>query len=432
MVFAMLPGLEASAKAAPVITASQADTLARRQVLFRGEVVTFARVAHDFTLKLTGKDHVSDASAERFLASLILYPTEWSRVQFVQIKDREVRRQMGISGKYIAPLALYNQNGEYLPEKYFRDDGSRLDREWLKVDEKGVILAEAWSGTLLTPLAEDDPRLRSEVSIDIELAYLHTDPYKWLFMAIFTVAALSMGFGRRVWLLPAVIVMSLWGILSFVAHWVMLGRVPLDGSGNTMLLMGTLLLLICLLPAGIKDKIGGVKSSLVTAIGLVMSGAFTLSGWISLRDPSMTGLMPALASKWLPIHVSLVMAGYALLAFTAVAAVIALIKPSRSEGMEDFSRRLLPAGCVLLLAGIIIGSIWAKEAWGSYWQWDPKENWAAITLILYAVPIIAGRRIEVRLRNGAMIFHIWMLVCLLSMAMTYFGVNFLNSVHAYA
>ena len=76
--------------------------------------------------------------------------------------------------------------------------------------------------------------------------------------------------------------------------------------------------------------------------------------------------------------------------------------------------------------GIIIGAIWANISWGNYWSWDPKEVWALITLIIYAIPLHRG----VLQRPRA--FHLYCLLAFLSVVVTYFGVNFiLGGLHAY-
>ena len=97
-----------------------------------------------------------------------------------------------------------------------------------------------------------------------------------------------------------------------------------------------------------------------------------------------------------------------------------------SEAYRRLNLLLLYPAVTLLAIGIIIGAIWANISWGNYWSWDPKEVWALITLIIYAIPLHRG----VLQRPRA--FHLYCLLAFLSVVVTYFGVNFiLGGLHAY-
>ena len=113
-------------------------------------------------------------------------------------------------------------------------------------------------------------------------------------------------------------------------------------------------------------------------------------------------LMPALRSAWLQVHVSAYFFGYAALAVSFAAAVIDLVQvaihrrrfsnashaPSGATEQRrvDYTRvthRAVALGFPFLTLGLVTGSIWAKQAWGDYWQWDPKETWSLITWLVY-------------------------------------------------
>ena len=83
---------------------------------------------------------------------------------------------------------------------------------------------------------------------------------------------------------------------------------------------------------------------------------------------------------------------------------------------------------MLLGAGIFTGAVWANTAWGRYWDWDPKETWALISMIVYAVPLHHSLMPLTRPRR----LHIYLLCAIASILMTYFGVNYLPSLHAYS
>ncbi len=87
-------------------------------------------------------------------------------------------------------------------------------------------------------------------------------------------------------------------------------------------------------------------------------------------------------------------------------------------------------GLFLLTIGTSLGAIWANESWGSYWSWDPKETWALISIMVYV--FILHMRLIPSLR-GKYIFNVFSFLSILSILITYFGVNYyLSGLHSYA
>ena len=147
-------------------------------------------------------------------------------------------------------------------------------------------------------------------------------------------------------------------------------------------------------------------------------------------------LMPVLRSPLFSIHISTIVTAYALLVGIAVVGIIAVImriaKPNDQtvlERLKDVSMAMLYPAVALLMAGIFIGAIWANISWGNYWSWDPKEVWALITLLIYAAPLHGKIW---KSFNKPMFFHIYGILAILSVVITYFGVNLiLGGIHAY-
>ena len=161
-------------------------------------------------------------------------------------------------------------------------------------------------------------------------------------------------------------------------------------------------------------------------------------------DDRINPLIPALQSNWLIAHVVTCFIGYAAFAVAGGLGLMYLIKrravqrqaPADSIGgslpelrvIDDLTHRTIVFGFLWLSAGIITGAVWANEAWGTYWSWDPKETWSIITWFLYASTLHArftrgwsGRRIA------------WLAIAgFFAVFFTYFGVNFLLSgLHSY-
>ena len=107
--------------------------------------------------------------------------------------------------------------------------------------------------------------------------------------------------------------------------------------------------------------------------------------------------------------------------------------PDTADGPDQLtvlSRLMLYPAVFLLAAGIFLGAVWANVSWGRYWSWDPKETWALITLMVYAVPMHTASLPALRRPRA---FHLYLICAFLTVLMTYFGVNyFLGGMHAYA
>ena len=143
-------------------------------------------------------------------------------------------------------------------------------------------------------------------------------------------------------------------------------------------------------------------------------------------------LMPVLRSPFFSLHISTIVTAYALLLGIAVVGIIALVRPKnqpRLEQLKSLSTAMLYPAVALLAAGIFIGAIWANVSWGNYWSWDPKEVWALITLFIYAAPL--HEKIWKTFQKP-LFFHIYGILAILSVVITYFGVNLLlGGVHSY-
>ncbi len=146
-------------------------------------------------------------------------------------------------------------------------------------------------------------------------------------------------------------------------------------------------------------------------------------------------LSEALNSGWLLVHVPVVIAAYGLFAISAMASaaiIYFLLKGKRDAPafarLDRIASISVYTGLTLLIAGTLMGAIWANAAWGSYWSWDPKETWALITIVIYA--LYTGLRL--RGMKGEDAAYISMLG-FLSVIFTYVGVSYLiPGLHSYA
>jgi len=155
-------------------------------------------------------------------------------------------------------------------------------------------------------------------------------------------------------------------------------------------------------------------------------------------------LPPALQSWWLPVHASIAVIANGFLALAFCGGIMYLIQeheikkkkfglfyhrlPSL-EALDNLNRHCLAVGFPLMTLGIITGSVWAKQAWGTYWQWDPKETWSLITWFIYAAILHQRFTAGWRRRRAAIMAIIGFAAALF----TLWGVNYiLGGVHSYA
>lgn len=225
-------------------------------------------------------------------------------------------------------------------------------------------------------------------------------------------------------------------LLSFCAltyceylRWTISGTLPMTNGYETMLFVAWLVQLLAL--------VCGVRLRLLVALGFLMSGFFLLVSHIGQMDPQIKYTMPVLNSPLLSVHVSIIMMGFAMLSFTFISGLTAILlrlvsrtaQPKMVQ-LQQLSLVFLYPALAALGIGIFIGAIWANVSWGEYWGWDPKEVWALITFMIYAIPLHARSVAQLRCPTA---FHLFMTLAFLTLVMTYFGVNyFLGGMHSYA
>ena len=145
-------------------------------------------------------------------------------------------------------------------------------------------------------------------------------------------------------------------------------------------------------------------------------------------------LMPALQSYWFVPHVIVYMISYALLGVSMLMSAWELLEIYRGRQSESILSRIdnvVYIGFAFLTFGLLFGALWAKEAWGHYWTWDPKETWAFITWMLYLLYI----HFRIHNRNSSK-KALWILsLAFVVLIICWFGINYLpsaqNSVHVY-
>ncbi len=231
-------------------------------------------------------------------------------------------------------------------------------------------------------------------------------------------------------------------ILFFIlaSRWLTSGYFPLSNLYESLLFLSWCLLFVLKI---IESK---TKSKLIGAVVLPIILLIILFATLILPKPMQysSPLVPSLQSNWLMMHVSMMMFSYSILILGSLLSILMLVliktKNTTSSlnsfatnknlitNLDNWSYRTIGLGFPLLTIGIISGAVWAYEAWGSYWSWDPKETWALITWLIFAAYIHArlskgweGEKAAILGSCG--FFVVW--VC-------YLGTNFLGQgLHSY-
>ena len=205
-------------------------------------------------------------------------------------------------------------------------------------------------------------------------------------------------------------------------RWIISGNIPMSNGYESMLTVAWFVMLISILMQ--------LRIRIVMVFGFLISGFFLLVSHINQMDPAIGQMMPVLNSPLLSIHVSIIMMSYALLSLTFICGIMGIFLRSHGKELQALSRLFLYPALTTMGFGIFIGAIWANVSWGNYWSWDSKETWALITFMIYAV-VVHTQSLPVF--RKPLVYHIYITLAFLSIAMTYFGVNyFLTGMHSYA
>jgi len=206
-----------------------------------------------------------------------------------------------------------------------------------------------------------------------------------------------------------------------------LERPPLRTKGETRLLYATLVPLIALI---IHLRL---KTYWFAIYGQLMASVFLITNLIHPDYFDMT-LMPALQSYWFVPHVIIYMIAYALLASTLMYAVRGFYLHKKGEDLRFLLIRadvLVYLGFSLATFGITFGALWAKEAWGSYWAWDPKETWALVSWLCYLTYI----HFRYRFPNKQYSALWFLIICFILLLIGWLGVDYMpsarQSMHSY-
>jgi cytochrome c-type biogenesis protein CcsB len=230
-------------------------------------------------------------------------------------------------------------------------------------------------------------------------------------------------------------------IITFVYHgvglglrWAISGHAPWSNGYEAIVFIGWVTMI-----AGFAFA---KKNQVVLAGAAVLAALMLWVTEMNLMDPEITPLVPVLKSYWLMIHVAIITGSYGFLGLACILGLInlklyllqsdksaALVKLNIQE-ITYIAEMTMTVGLYMLTIGTFLGGVWANESWGRYWGWDPKETWALVSVLVYAV-ILHFRMIPGL--QGRFLFNALAFWGYSAILFTFFGVNFmLVGLHSYA
>ncbi|CVK16854.1 cytochrome c-type biogenesis protein CcsB [Apibacter mensalis] len=381
--------------------------------------------------------------------------------EIIELNDKLQVMQGLISGQYLKLIPIPNDNNHTwtswvspdlktdstalkLIGGYFRAVViSEKDRNWNKADVALKKISDyqvKWGKNIIPPQAKIDWEIRYNhwnifFKIMIGYALLGLLLLVLAFTKLFTDKYKLYSWSECI-LLGFVILIALLHGVGLAVRWYISGHEPWSNGYEAVLFISWISVLAGFL---LYRNRNGFIPAAGCWVAVILMG-FAHGG--DQMNPQITPLVPVLKSYWLMIHVAVITSSYGFFGLSALIGVVVLFlfiinHKNIFHKVENSIKELtivneisLTIGIFLLTVGTFLGGIWANESWGRYWSWDPKETWAFISVIVYA--IVLHLRLVPSWR-GKYLFNFLSLIAFSTIVMTYFGVNYyLSGLHSYA
>ena len=422
-------------------------------VLYNNRICPLNTVATDFTMKMTGSDSWHGYSADEVFFSWMIYYGPWEKCLtpdpsptgegsgYSKDQKRAAEKraivEMFYSGQFtkIFPYCIdgavswYSPGGQVLPkaipvkEQFFIKQSMDFLTEAIVTGQHDRAV-EIIAKIKLFQRDMIGDILPSNAQTKAEIFYNTLRAQKWpvfLSLTLSLLLCVAMLFWRKPMIRSSLFTFTFllfaYITLQLALRWWLSGHIPVSNGPETMLFMAWAVLLLTIAGGEVILGFGPLIASFCLLVAMLGGSS------------EITPLMPVLQSPLLSIHVMTVMCAYALFALLMLIGIYAFWAPDM-ERITALSQLLLYPAVFLLTVGIFLGAVWANVSWGCYWSWDPKESWALIMLMVYAVPLHAASIPRFRRPR---FYHLYMVVAFLTVLITYFGVNYLlGGMHSYA
>ncbi len=462
-----------SALAADAPTPAQLEAIRRLPVQHDGRTMPFDTQARDAVRIVTGSQSSKGHDPVAMVVGWSIDPMKWMDEPIVKVDDDEIAalagRSRGIRFASYRTLIGSERLSEAVNQAMQRQQADQkpgpMDKHLLKLEERirvldaflrgDAILAipaadrvAAWTtagdATSAAAYAALESRVRptapahypSVAAIEREITYNKTNPTRiaWFFLLPAALAA-GMTLERDRWRLRGVAGISslagfaimTWGI---AIRWQVAERIPASNMYESMLFLGWGVGLFGVVSLLFRNRMLIFNATAMSALVYLLLDRLPMDSFIRPMAPVLSG------TPWLAIHVPIIMVSYSVFAIATflshMVLGVALFSPAKREVAAKWSELLywyLMVGSILLIAGILTGSIWAASSWGRYWGWDPKEVWSLVAFLAY-MAILHARFDGMITSFGVAVYSI---AAFWTILMTYLGVNFVlaSGLHSY-
>jgi len=472
-VLTALAAAASSALAADAPTRAQLEAIRRLPVQCDGRVMPFDTQARDAVRTVTGARAWKGIDPVAMAVGWSIDPTRWLDEPLVRVDDNEIAalagRSRGIRYASFRTLAssrpLRDAVGHALERQAAHQKPAPLDKHLLKLEERLRVLNAFLRGEAVLANPTSDPvaawetpagaisaatyatleaRVRptapahypSAAAMEREVLYNAVNPTRiaWFLLLPAAIAA-GMTLERNRWRLRWVagigsllgFAVMTWGIAS---RWQVAERIPASNMYESMLFLGWGVGLFGVVSLLFRNRMLIFNAAAMSALVMLLLDRLPMDSFIRPMPPVLSG------TPWLAIHVPIIMVSYSVFAIATFlshlvlgAAIFAPAKRALAAKWSELLYWYLMVGSILLIAGILTGSIWAASSWGRYWGWDPKEVWSLVAFLAYMAILHA--------RFDGMIGSFGVAVCSIAafwtILMTYLGVNFVlaSGLHSY-
>ena len=417
--------------------------------------------------KLSKHDTYKGLTSDQVLLSMLLSPQAWYESDIIYVKkaNDSLHRFLGVPDIFKVFPVPNDPNHKWISHLDYVNDTLQITDPLYKQFVKNalpaylILLQQATetgdyskADKVLNNIKLQQEFYSAEVlpspaKVQTELWYNRINIFEQLFQAylylgtvLFIVLLCNIFIPKRIFRrLTQIGIALLW--LCFILHtvglivrWYLSGHAPFSDAYESMIYVGWSAI-------GVGLFFSRRSPLTVAATAFVTAMILMIAHW-NWMDPAIGTLQPVLNSYWLMLHVAVIVGSYGPFALGMLLGVINLllmIVTTRKNAhkinliqqeLTIVNELALTVGLVMLTIGNFLGGMWANESWGRYWGWDPKETWALISIMIYA--LVIHLRLIPHWR-GRWAFNFMSIVAFASILMTYFGVNFyLTGMHSYA
>jgi len=469
--FALLAAAPARAQVPQLPPAADVEALRRLPVQHDGRVMPLDTLAREAVWNVTGRRSVWGVDPLAMALGWALEPQAWVIQPIVPVKDDRLAAEIGLApGTRWSSFQALARN-ERLNQLMAAAQSAEQQERPLAPLEKSAQKVEGRLLWMQTVLSQDALRvvpaakpgdawtapehvhsvadlravLDSGVSagrlaperVSVELLYNRARPSRlawWVLTLSLLLSIAAMLLERRALdvaagalLVTGFVVMS-WGLWM---RWQVAGRIPASNMYESLLFLGWGVGAFAVIATVLlRNRIVVLNAAAGAALTMALTDLLPIDRFVHPMPPVLSG------TYWLAIHVPIIMVGYAVLALGMVVAHMQIgfeaFAPARRAlalKMAELQYFYIHIGSILLVAGILTGSMWAASSWGRYWGWDPKEVWSLVAFLAYMA--ILHARAERLIGNFGV--AAWSIVAFQTILMTYLGVNFVLAagLHSY-